>query len=810
MRLLGFLLTLVLMSLLADAAALSTQVEPNDVSVALNEDEQLLLEAGLTSDGPALLQFFRNRVRTQIDSAHVDDLIRRFVAASVEERRQVTAELIGLGPLAAPALRRLANNLEDAETSRRARRCLAWLHGSKSAALVVAAARLLAHRKPSGAAATLLAYLPCADDDESCREISAALSAVTITAGQVDPAVLRALSDPLAVCRAAAVVALCQAGPPEQRPAVRKALGDANPVVRMRAAVALTRAKDLSGVPVLIDLLTILPVAKRREAEEVLQELAGDWAPLSTALGEDEIARRIRRDAWAAWWSNTEGPALIAMLRKRTLSRAEEDSVRALIRKLGNDSFEVREKASSDLVAQGSRILPLLRAALKETDLEISRRAQSCLQQIEQDPALRLPAAAIRLLALRKPEGAVEALLAYVPFAEDEALVGEIRTTLTALAERDAKPEPALVKALTSANALVRSLAGEALARGLPRDTSAVRRLLKDSEPSVRVRIALALASHDRKMIPVLIDVIPALPADQIWQVQDFLTPLAGDKAPALPTESDQAARKKYRDEWAAWWKEHAGKIDLAKLDQSQQLLGYTVVALGNANRVVELGRDGKPRWTIEGVMFPVDAWVLPGNRVLIAEYSGGKVTERDLKGKILWEKGGLANPINVQRLPNGNTFIATMNMLVEVDRRGKEVFTLNSLGPLTAAGKARNGEIVCLTQNGQCVRLNAKGKQLKSFPSNRDAGWTSGIDLLANGRILITQPNRNKVAQYDPSGKLILEVDAPAVTTATGLPNGHILAASAGNGRVFELDRKGKVVWEHQGSGNAFRARKR
>jgi HEAT repeat protein len=812
MRLLCSLVTLVLVAQVAGAAAQSSRPEQDGASAALDDDEQLVLEAGLTSDGPALLRFFRNRARTEVDVARLDDLMRRFVAASLEERREVTAELIGLGPLATPALRRLANAFEDAEISVRARRCLAWLHGPKSASLIAAAARLLAQRKPAGAPEALLAYLPCADDDESSREVSAALNAVSVSAGRVDPVVLRALGDRLAVCRAAAVVALCQAGPPEQRPAVRKALADPNPVVRMRAAVALTRAKDLAGVPVLIDLLTVLPADKRREAEEVLQELAGDWTPLSTLLGEDEIARRIRRDAWAAWWSNTDGPALVAMLRKRTLAPAEEDRVRALIRKLGHVSFEVREKASSELAAQGSRILPLLRAALKEADLEISRRAQQCLQRIEQDPALRLPAAAIRLLALRKPAGAVEALLAYVPFAEDEALVGEIRTTLTALAERDNKPDAALVEALGNPNAAVRALAGEALVRGLPPETSAVRKLLKDSEPSVRVRIALALAPQDRQMIPLLVDIMPALPADQLGQVQEFLNGLAGDKAPAPPVANDQAARKKYRDEWAAWWKEHGSRIDLARLDSSQQLLGFRLVVSGNnKGRVVELGRDGKPRWSIEDINFPVDAWVLPGNRVLIAEYSGHRVTERDLKGKVLWEKNGLnGNPVNVQRLPNGNTFIATDAMLLEVDRRGKEVFALNSLGPLTAACKARNGEIVCLTQNGQCVRLSPGGKQLKSFPSNRDAGWTSGIDVLANGRILITQPNRNKVAEYDASGKLILEIDAPAVTTATGLPNGHVLAASSSTGRVFELDRRGKVVWEHQGHANAFRARRR
>jgi hypothetical protein len=46
--------------------------------------------------------------------------------------------------------------------------------------------------------------------------------------------------------------------------------------------------------------------------------------------------------------------------------------------------------------------------------------------------------------------------------------------------------------------------------------------------------------------------------------------------------------------------------------------------------------------------------------------------------------------------------------------------------------------------------------------------------------------------------------------TTATGLPNGHILIASHQGQRVFEVDRAGKTVWEFKGAGNIFRARRR
>jgi hypothetical protein len=170
-----------------------------------------------------------------------------------------------------------------------------------------------------------------------------------------------------------------------------------------------------------------------------------------------------------------------------------------------------------------------------------------------------------------------------------------------------------------------------------------------------------------------------------------------------------------------------------------------------------------------------------------------------------------LGRPVNVQRLTNGNTFIATLSQILEVDRAGKVVYTINNVpGGITAAYRARNGNIICLASIGQCVIMDTTGKQLKQFNSNRNAGWTSGIDLMANGHVLISQPNRNKVAEYDLDGKLIVEVDAPQVTTATALRNGHFLIASSNTQRTFEVDRAGKIVWEHKTNGNIFRARRR
>jgi HEAT repeat protein len=777
-------------------------------------DEELLLAAGLGSDGPALVAFFRIRAHAEASPGRLRQLLRQLAEAPDQGRRQAEAELIAWGPLAVPALRRAANDLNDPILVERARRCLRWLDGPSSASLSADAARLIAIRQPEGAAETLLAYLPFADDAEVAREVRAALATVAFPGGKPDPALLRGLADPEPACRAAAGAALCRADRPEQFPTVRKLLDDPRPGVRLQAALALARARDPEAIPVLIAALADVSAEQRKQAEEFLHELAGEWAPAANFPGEDEIALRTRRDAWAAWWRNADGPALLAAVRKRTLSDADRARARTLIRGLGDESFSTREQAAADLAALGHKALPLLREALDNKDLEIARRAEECIRRIEHEPAHHLPAAAVRLLALRRPEGAAEALLAYLPFAEDDSLADETRTALTQLALRDGKPDASLERALADPAPLLRAAAAEALARGGGvAARPAVRKLLADPDPSVRLRTALTLAAaRDREAVPVLIELVGVLKDDLAGQAEEPLYQLAGDRAPELPADEDpKEARKKRHDAWAVWWKEHGEHVDLARIDSTRSWLGCTVIAESNNGRVLELGRDGKPRWTIQGVSFPVDAVVLPGNRVLIAEYNGRRVTERDFKGNILWQKANLpGQPVNVQRLPNGHTFIATDAQLLEVDRAGKEVFVINNLGPITAGYRAPRGNVICLTQNGRCVRLDTTGKEIKSFPSNRNGGWTGGLDLLPGGRILITQPNRNKVSEFDADGRLLHEYDAPQVTTATALPNGRILAASVNTQRAFEIDRQGKVVWEHKGEGNVFRARRR
>src|SRR5262245_49831785 len=460
---------------------------------------------------------------------------------------------------------------------------------------------------------------------------------------------------------------------PERHLPARKLLHDSNPSVRLQAALALAKASDAEAVPVLIDLLAETAPAERKLIEEVLQEFAGDWSPSISLARDDDISRRIRRDAWAGWWKRTDGPALLAEFRKRTLSAAELAKIQVLIDKLGDSAFRVREQAEAALAGYGTPVVPMLREATKSNELERSRRAQRCMETIAKQESRGLPVAAVRLLALRKPDGAAEALLAVLPSTGDENLVDEIQTALANLAKRDAKVVPALVRALEEKLPIRRLAAGVAIA-SIAEQRPAARKLLRDPDPEVRLRVALALAaSKDKEAIPVLIDILAELPRDQADPALDALLQIAGDKAPEPVAGADDKSRKKQRDAWLAWWKANSDTADLGKLTAAPVALGYTLVSQNylnqNNGRVAELGRDGKPRWQIDKLDWPIDARMLGSNRVFIVEWASMSVTERDLKGKVLWQYQTQSHPVDAQRLANGNTFIATQEEVLELDR---------------------------------------------------------------------------------------------------------------------------------------------
>jgi hypothetical protein len=328
-----------------------------------------------------------------------------------------------------------------------------------------------------------------------------------------------------------------------------------------------------------------------------------------------------------------------------------------------------------------------------------------------------------------------------------------------------------------------------------------VRKLLADPDAEVRLRTALGLAVlREKDAVPVLVNLLTELPIDLAYEAEEFLTRVAGDKGPEAPLTSDVAARVKTRDAWSAWWKDNAGTADLARAETAERSFGFQLIVESwdparRSGRVLEVDRAGKPRWEITGLQYPFCAQMLPGERVLIAEQNTNRVTERDLTGKVLWERQ-VSQPFQVQRLRNGHTFIAGRNHLIELDRDGKEVLNQAHFNDtILAAQKRRDGQIAFVTYQGQFVRLDAAGKEVRShrLPFNNAVFG----EVLANDHVVISMQGLNKVAEYDADGRIVWEATVTLPGTPSRLSNGHTLVPSQNNTRLVELDRTGKVVNE-------------
>src|SRR5262249_21093336 len=255
--------------------------------------------------------------------------------------------------------------------------------------------------------------------------------------------------------RATAAFVVGRTGDLLQRSAVRKLLKDAEARVRQRAAQGIL-------------------------SKEVYDAAANSAKQDAKLLQGQKIA--------------ADEASLLAFIKKRTLSKSDQNRLRNLVTQLGSKTFRIRNKASKELTLYGSAALPYLRPALKDPDVEIKERAAKCIALIESGPATALPSAVVRLLRLRAPDKALKPLLAYVPFVDDELVEEEVLNALCVLNLRDEKVDPALTAALGNEMPARRAAAVFVIGRvGTLADHAPLRKLLADGDAKVRFHAAQVL-----------------------------------------------------------------------------------------------------------------------------------------------------------------------------------------------------------------------------------------------------------------------------------------------------------------------------
>jgi hypothetical protein len=506
--------------------------------------------------------------------------------------------------------------------------------------------------------------------------------------------------------------------------------------------------------------------------------------------------------------------ALMDFFKKRTLREADREKIQSLVKQLGDDSFEVRERATQMLITIGPAAEAQLKQAAESSDPEVKQRASVCLASLTKIASSGVIHAAVRVLEAHKPKGAAEVLFNYLPFVADESTADAVRTALAKVAVNDGKPDKLLLDGLEDKVPSKRLGAALALYRtGLKDVRPALLKLLKDPDADIRFRFALMLGeSKERDAVPALIEMIPDLKPHELRQAVDFLEQVAQDKGPKPPQGSTDA--KQLRENWSAWWQDNGQKIDFTKLDLTPKVLGRTLIldraagpgakALG---RVYEIDKEGQTLWQVEGIRYPLDAKILGDDRVLISESLTRMVTERNFKGEVLWQYQAQTAAYNVQRLPNGNTFLNCRSFLIEVDKDGKEVLRhdLNG-GACASAQKLKNGDIAMINLAGQYSVLSPDKKELKTFKTEI-LPTLNGADLLPGGGVIVANSQAGKVVEYDAEGKAIWEATVQSPYGVSRMPNGNVLVTSLATRSIIELDREGKEVSKRNVEGRPYKA---
>jgi hypothetical protein len=506
---------------------------------------------------------------------------------------------------------------------------------------------------------------------------------------------------------------------------------------------------------------------------------------------------------------DTSDKGLLLYFRTRTPDETTRQQLEALVRQLGADLFDTRQKASEELVRRGTPAVPYLRRVLDHPDLEVRRRARRALEAITSSGETAITSAAISVLARRGAANAkleaVPVLLAWLPHATEASLEQEAVTALLTASPAGRALDKALLAALDDPVPVVREAAVHVIGqRGNKEQRELVRKRLADRDARVRFRAVEALlVARDKEAVGPLVELLAEEKLG--WQAEELLIALAGDKAPDLSISNpEEGARRRCLEAWRAWWKANRETVDLGRLTSAQRLLGFTLGIEYNTGRVWECGMDGKLRWQIRDLRGPMEAQVLPGGRVLVAESNANTLSERDLTGKVLWSKALPISPNGCQRLPNGNTFVSSTTEVLEYDARGNQVYRFRLPGHSNAIWKARNGRI--LTASGkQILELDTTGKTVRTVTLTTGGDPISVRDLPGD-RFLVA--DRQKAVEVDSAGKAIWQAAMSGACGVCRLPNGHTLVSSAN--LVVEFDRAGKKVWEVKSEGYVRRVHRR
>jgi hypothetical protein len=376
-------------------------------------DQQVLGDAKVGTDTPALLGWLRRQTTTPAKRASVRSMIRKLGSDDYATREAASRGLLESGPAALAHLRSALND-PDEEIKERVRAAIAALEPKSKPAVTAAAARLLRNRRGAEVLRALIECLADADGEVE-DEVLASVAVVGVEDGKVASMLADGQRDKDPGVRAAAALVLGRSGSAEQQATVRAMAEDADSRVRLRAAQGLLVRRDPAALTVLVGLVGDAPASLAVRADELLAAVARNHAS-RLAWADDAMTRRRCRSAWENWLrffgradltsADVDLPPWNRTLQAAAVSRS------MLVALIQNDRDRFNKLAAVPFLGPGDRIA----AKVEEAEGMLRQLAATLAQESPVPP----PVPSVRFFQpdTLPPSAAVKALLARVPKTE--------------------------------------------------------------------------------------------------------------------------------------------------------------------------------------------------------------------------------------------------------------------------------------------------------------------------------------------------------------------------------------------------------
>ena len=764
-------------------------------SEELSTERELLKTAGFNpANTQSLIPLFKGRSSSIPAKASIEKLIAQLINGNPEEKLAAKKDLICMGDYVISTLKKALGEILDPASEKNLKECIELLEGKGSETLISSALKVIASEGKAESSEVLFAYLPFAAEEILRNECESTLRGLFTTSGTVFE---QTLTDTNPYKRAVAAEILVRKGNPKQISMAKSLLNDTSSLVRTRLVLAFLEQKDRVAMPTALKLLASDSKDTSSLIETALATLAGELA-IQGPKNDDSISRSINQAAWAGWWKSINEQDLLTLLRESTAPIAmiteadkvfKDNNIELIKKYINSKSFKSNPALQAFLLNRAAFDMNI--AKLIEPD---SNAIKLLLQSNQVTPAL------IRLITLARPANAIEIILAYIPSCNDDNIQDLLGECLGLYLNDQNTPPPALIAASTSSIEEIRTFAGRVLAQS-PNEIAQKTCTTLLSDSSVRVRFEVAresIKNQNKSAIPVLIEMMTKVPAEKAEAIDQTLRAIAKEKSPESKNDSKADAAA-----WNTWWQKEGTQLVLTPgLKNHEALKNFLVVESFNqekkSGRVFLVTPSGKTLWEIANLSNPTDALLLPNNKILITEQGANRITERDTKGNISWEKS-VTNPFHSQRLLNGNIFIASRNKIVEVGRNGNEIFSFSYPNEtILAACKTRTNEYALLSYNGVFLKLDSKGNEVSKsripFPTN--FGINGGA-ITQNDRVLVSIPTLNKIMEFNFSGQSTWESTITMPGIPTKLPNGNVVAPSLNGSKIVEIQMDGKIIYE-------------